>query len=82
MRKDEEVLKDKLIPTHGKNVVKEHDVLSAMEQQAVHFAEWLQQHCIYTDNGFYYYAFTNRQYNLTDLYTLFNTPTNGNKQNT
>ena len=47
-------------------------ILSAMEQQAVDFAEWLQQHCIYTDNGFYYYAFTNRQYNLTDLYQLFN----------
>lgn len=73
MNKDEKVLSGTEIKTHDNEVLySKPDVLSAMEQQAAAFAEWLQQHCIYTDNGFYYYAFTNMQYNLTDLYKFFN----------
>ena len=47
-------------------------IISAMEEQSIKFAEFLQNECHYTGAGEYFYLKTHKEHTTSELYKLFN----------
>lgn len=83
MRKDELILNDKpntIVDGFAQVHYSETDVLSAMEQHAIAFAEWIDDNYIRTAQGLWYDPNDTKTFeglSTSELYTLFNNPTNG-----
>jgi hypothetical protein len=84
MNKDEKTIRSQFVDGEFEEFMSdlsisiEPSITKSMQQQAIAFAEWIGEECIYADSGFYIHISTLRQYKLPELYTLFNTNNTNN----
>jgi hypothetical protein len=75
--KDEKVLDETIVNSPVKDLFSKDSnchkiVKSAMQEQAIGFAEWVESECSYAGSGFYIHVPTLKQYKLTELYKTYN----------